>query len=44
MFAAMIGRSFYEVNLPLISSLIMRKGNIWKVNKQSLSYNESEVH
>ena len=39
-FQAFIGKKFYETKLPLIMSLIMKKGNIWKTNKQMMTYKE----
>ena len=37
-FKAFLGKKFYETRLPLETSLIMKKGNIWKMTKQSMTY------
>lgn len=28
-----LGKSFYEIKMPLIISLILKKGNLWKISK-----------
>ena len=42
-FQAFIGKKFYQTKLPLLMSLIMKKGNIWKTNKQLMTYREEDV-
>ena len=42
-FQAFIGEKFYETKLPLIMSLIMKKGNLWKTNKSLQNYREEDV-
>jgi hypothetical protein len=37
-FQAFLGKKFYETRLPLETSLIMKKGNIWKMTRQSTTY------
>lgn len=37
---ALLGKKFYETKLPLITSLIMKKGNLWRTGKQSMTYKE----
>lgn len=39
----MIGKKFYETRMPLLISLIMKKGNLWKTNKQTMTYQEEDI-
>jgi hypothetical protein len=39
-FDAFLGQKFYETKMPLLTSLIMKKGNLWKTNKQAMTYRE----
>jgi hypothetical protein len=43
-FQAFLGKKFYETRLPLDTSLIMKKGNMWRMTKQSMTYKEEEIH
>lgn len=40
---ALLGKKFYETKLPLMTSLIMKKGNLWRTGKQSMTYKEEEI-
>lgn len=33
-----LGKKFYETRLPLLVSLIMNKGNLWRTGKQAMTY------
>lgn len=38
-FEAFIEKKFYETRLPLIISLVMKKGNLWKTARHAMTYN-----
>ena len=42
-FQTLMGKKFYETKLPLIMSLIMKKGNLWKINKSANTYREEDI-
>ncbi len=42
-FDAFLGQKFYETKMPLLTNLIMKKGNIWRTTKQAMTYREDEV-
>ena len=42
-FQTFIGKKFYETRLPLMISLIMKKGNLWRTGKQSMAYREEQI-
>ena len=39
----MLGKKFYETKMPLISSLIIKKGNLWRITKQMATYGEENI-
>jgi hypothetical protein len=38
-FEAFIEKKFYETRLPLMISLVMKKGNLWKTGRHAMTYN-----
>ena len=41
---SILGRTFYETKIPLSINLILKKGNVWKINKQMKTYHEEDIH
>lgn len=35
-----LGKKFYETKMPLITYLVIKKGNLWRVSKQMSTYGE----
>lgn len=35
-----LGKKFYETKMPLLTSLVVKKGNLWRINKNLKVYNE----
>ena len=32
-YEGLLGKTFYEVKMPLLINLILKKGNLWKISK-----------
>lgn len=41
---SILGKTFYETKIPLLTSLILKKGNLWRISKQLPIYREEDVH